>query len=92
MDNQAALATKVGLQWVDSLKPLRRSHYMGKERPSQPMATEAGARMSKGWSLSTFRQGVDAAKAGQPPSVNPYETGTDQAAIWLGGWQVGTSV
>ncbi|MEI6557344.1 MAG: hypothetical protein WCO00_02975 [Rhodospirillaceae bacterium] len=48
--------------------------------------------MSRGWSLSTFRQGVDAAKAGQPATANPYHENSDQAVIWLGGWQVGTSM
>ena len=48
--------------------------------------------MSRGWSLSTFRQGVDAAKSGLPTSANPYREGSDQAVIWLGGWQVGSTM
>ncbi len=67
---------------------------MDQERAPRPSERTAGASsgMSRGWSLSTFRQGVDAAKAGQPATANPYHENSDQAVIWLGGWQVGTSM
>ncbi len=65
---------------------------MSQEQPSQPAERGAGVGMSRGWSLNTFRQGVDAAKAGRPASSNPYHEGSDQAVIWQGGWQVGSSM
>ena len=65
---------------------------MPQQQPPQPSENGASARMSRGWSLNTFRQGVDAAKAGALSSANPYREGSDQAVIWQGGWQVGSSM
>ena len=48
--------------------------------------------MSKGWALTTFRQGFQAAKAGMPSSANPYLDRSDQAVVWQGGWLAGSSV
>ena len=78
----------------DMLTALPRSQEMKQQQPPQPPSGKAGdgARMSRGWSLNAFRQGVDAAKAGQPVSANPYDEDSDQAAIWLGGWQVGSAM
>ena len=64
---------------------------MSQQQPAQPAVRGAEVRMSRGWSLNAFRQGVDAAKAGLPASANPYGEGSDQAVIWQGGWQVGAS-
>lgn len=44
-----------------------------------------------GWALTTFRKGFEAAKMGEPASANPYSEGSDQAAVWNGGWQNATS-
>ena len=65
---------------------------MEKQQASQPSNKEAEMPMSRGWSLSTFRQGVEAGKARLTTSVNPYPDGSDQAVIWLGGWQIGSSM
>ena len=64
---------------------------MSQQQPAQPAVRGAEVRMSRGWSLNAFRQGVDAAKAGLPASANPSGEGSDQAVIWQGGWQVGAS-
>ena len=78
----------------DMFTALPRSQEMNQQQPSQPPSgkAETAVRMSRGWSLNAFRQGVDAAKARQPVSANPYDEGSDQAAIWLGGWQVGSTM
>ncbi len=77
---------------LDGTKVYGRSDEMSEEQPSPLSQRGSGPNMARGWSLTTFRQGVDAAKAGQPSSANPYREGSDQAAIWLGGWQVGASM
>jgi ribosome modulation factor len=56
------------------------------------MATTHNVTEARGWSLSAFRQGVAAARAGKPVSVNPYLPGSDQAVIWLGGWNLGRDI
>ena len=65
---------------------------MSQEQAPQAAESGAGAGMARGWSLNTFRQGVEAAKAGAPASTNPYREGSDQAVIWHGGWLVGVSM
>ena len=65
---------------------------MDKQYAPQPSNKEAETPMSRGWSLSTFRQGVEAGKARLPTTSNPYPDGSDRAVIWLGGWQVGSSM
>ena len=65
---------------------------MREEQPARAGGKGAAARMSRGWSLNTFRQGAEAAKSGLPVSANPYEEGSDQAVIWHGGWLAGTSI
>ncbi len=57
--------------------------------PTSPKNASEG--MSRGWALTTYRQGVEAAKAGSPATENPYEDGSDQAAVWQGGWQSGSA-
>lgn len=43
----------------------------------------------RGWSLMTFRHGMESGKAGRPASANPHHPDSDHAAIWEGGWHLG---
>ncbi len=62
---------------------------MSKCRPLVAPLPRKSQGVSRGWALATYRQGVDAAKARLPATENPYEDGSDQAAVWQGGWEVG---
>ena len=55
-----------------------------------PSTNNTNGLIARDWALTTYRQGVDAAKAGLPATGNPYEDGSDQAAVWQGGWEAGS--
>lgn len=58
---------------------------------SEPLLQHHQGRISRGWALATYRQGIEAAKAGLSASANPYHDGSDQAAVWRGGWDAGSA-